>query len=140
METMNLFDIQTYYEVNIPLPPDSRGTVFLLGSRSILADVARQTNKTVLNGIDRSMAFYDYKVRIMDVPLSMIESEGYNIICIIENPLSHEAEYITASAEIDAIPLAVSSVINEMESTLKDYYKEAIIIHALHDPEGFEMP
>ncbi len=137
METMNLFDIRTYYEVDVQLPPDSKGTVFLLGSRSILSDVACQTNTDVLNGMDRSMTFHDYKVRILNVPQSVIDSEGYNIVCVIENPLSHETEYITASAETDAIPLAVSSVINEAESTLKDYYKEAIIINALHDPDGF---
>lgn len=137
MDTASLFDIRTCYDVGIKLPQNSEGTLFLLGNRPVLADAASQTTSTVLNGMDRSMTFYDYKIRILDVPKKVVDSAGCNIICVIENPLNGKTEYITVDAEPDIIPLAITEVINEAEAALKEYYKEAIIVEALQDPDGF---
>lgn len=137
METISLFDIHTCYDVGVKLPQNSEGTLFLLGNRQILANTASQTNSTVLNGMDRSMTFYDYKIRILDVPQTVLDSVGYNIICAIGNPLSGKTEYIAVDVEPDVIPLAITEVINEAEAALKGYYKEAIIVEALQDPDGF---
>lgn len=137
MDSMNLFDIQTTWEVDIQLPQHKEGTVYILGNPEELAETARAINESVLSGMDRSMSFHEYRVRVLDSPDADTRSLDYNIICPVFNPLSGRMEFITAYSEIDELPLAVSDVVNEAQRVLKEWLQEAVVIDAVSDPEGF---
>lgn len=137
MDSTNLFDIQTSWETDIQLPPHKEGTLFILGDQQELPQVSHTINEYVLAGMDRSTSFHEYRTEVLYSPDAGAGALDYNIICPIFNPLSGREEYITAQSDVDALPLAVSEVVREAEAALRGWFKEAVVIDAVSDPEGF---
>lgn len=137
MDTFDLFDIRTVSRLPFELPDTQPGTIFLLGDSAGLAETASQVETQVLSGMDKSMTSLRYTTRIADIPVDATDTGGCNIACVIHNPLTGRREFVTAYAEQGMMPLAVSELVNQAETVLKERQAEALIVNALYDPQAF---
>ncbi len=133
MEQTNIFDIKTQSAIDIELPENSFGNIFILGHRSALSEKIAELRNTVIDNLDRYSTFYQYKLRVLETTV-----EDYNILCPIQDPASHRIFYVVAKAELDELDLAVSAVINESENQMRKFAEEALIVAAMEDPELFK--
>lgn len=133
MEQTNIFDIRTQSMIDIELPENSFGNIFILGHRSALSDKIAELRSNVIDNLDKSATFYQYKLRILETA-----TVDYNIICPVEDPASHRIFFVVAKSEVDELDLAVSSVINEVETQMRKFAEEALIVAAMEDPELFK--
>lgn len=132
MEQTNIFDLRTQSIIDIDLPENSYGNIFILGDRSALSDKIAELRSGVIDNLDRSATFYSYKLRVLE-----ISNNDYNIICPAQDPANQREFYVVAKSDSDELDLAVASVINEVESQMRKFADEAIIVAAMEDPELF---
>lgn len=132
MEQTNIFDLRTQSIIDIDLPENSYGNIFIMGDRSALSDKIAELRSGVIDNLDRSATFYSYKLRVLE-----ISNNDHNIICPAQDPASQRVFYVTAKSDSDELDLAVASVINEVESQMRKFADEAIIVAAMEDPELF---
>lgn len=133
MEQTNIFDIRTQSIIDIELPENSFGNIFILGHRSALSDKIVEVRSSIIDNLDRTATFYQYKLRVLET-----QNEDYNIVCPIQDPASHQVFHIVAQAESEELDLAVPAVINEAESQMRKFAEEALIVAAMEDPELFK--
>lgn len=132
MEPTKIFDIRTQSTIDIKLPENPYGTVFILGHRSALSDKIAELRTSVIGSIDGSATFYQYKLRVFEA-----SSEDYNIVCPIKDPVGECVLYVVAKCEYDELDFAVSAVINDAEGQMRKFAEEAIVVSAMQDPELF---
>ena len=140
METNDLFDIQLLDgdELGLPyLSELSAGTVYLTDNGGNLAETAEDINRSILEGLDLSASYGDYSVRAIEAEGDDMDSSGYNVICPLDNPITGEKEYLVAFAERNSLEFVVPSVIDESETLLRGYLRDALILDALSSPDEF---
>ena len=132
MELIDIFDIRTQSKIDIDLPENSFGNIFILGQRSALSDKIVELRSNIIDNLDSSATFYPYKLKILET-----STGDYNIICPIQEPGSQRESFVVAKSELDELDFAVSAVINEVESQMRKFAEEALIVAAMDDPELF---
>lgn len=135
----DLFDIRILDDISgIPFSPDKTGTIYIVGNRDALSDKILGIKNSVLVGMDKTNTFYQYNLRVIEIPADQINTLGWNIICPIEDPARGTKLYVAASSNDDDLAMAVSAVINEAESQMRKFLEEALIVAAVRDPEGYK--
>lgn len=132
MEPINIFDIRIQSTIEIHLPENPFGNIFILGHRSALSDKIAELQTSVIKNLDSSAVFYPYRLRLHESG-----NEDYNIVCPIKKPVSERGFYVVAKCEYDELDLAVSAVINEAEGQMRKFAEEAIVVAAMQDPDLF---
>lgn len=135
MEATNLFDIRTVSSIDIKLPNEKFGTIYVIGQRTELSEKLTEIKDSLLSGLDPRTTFYKYQFRIIDISK---DSEGeWNLICPIEDPSTASKMYVVGYAPISDLDLAISVIINESETQSRVYFEEAIFKAAIGSPEKF---
>lgn len=132
-QTDNIFDVHLQSEIDVTLPDNPFGNIFILGKRSALADKVSEIRSTIIDNLDKSATFYHYKLKVMEVA-----SDDYNIICPIKDPVGERVFYVVAKADVDELDFAIPAVINEAETNLRKFSEEALIMVAMEEPEIFK--
>lgn len=134
----DLFDIRILDDITgIPFTIDKTGTIYIVGDRAALSDRIMEIKNSIIAGMDKSNTFFQYNLRVIELPEGQTNTLGWNIICPIEDPARGTKLYVTASCDNDDLAMAVSVVINEAESQMRRFLEEALIIAAVRDPEGY---
>lgn len=132
-QTDYIFDVHLQSDVDIVLPDDTFGNIFILGNRSALADKISDIRSTIIDNLDTSATFYHYKLKVMEEV-----SDDYNIICPIKGPVGDRVFYVVGQADVDELDFAIPAVINEAETNLRKFSEEALIMVAMEEPEIFK--
>ncbi len=135
MEATNLFDIQTVSSIDIVLPNEKFGTIYVIGQREELSEVLTEIKNNLLSGLDPRTSFYKYQFRVLE-GLKDAGNE-WNLICPIEDPSTASKMYVVGNASVSDLDLAISVIINESESQSREYFEEAIFKAAIGSPEEF---
>ncbi|MGN0237997.1 MAG: hypothetical protein ACI4AK_07950 [Lepagella sp.] len=137
MDANELFNIQSIDATDISLPAESEGAVFLLESGMSSTNNESSFYESLLFGRNRDSAFYDYKLRVLDVSADVVDALGYNMICPVYNPLYDRTEFITAYASSDEIVNAASAIMDEADHILRDAYRDVLLLGAYSNPDEF---
>lgn len=135
MEATNLFGIQTVSSIDIELPNEKFGTIYVIGLRAELSEKLTEIKNSLLSGLDPRTSFYKYQFRILDVPKD--SGSEWNLICPIEDPSTASKMYVVGDAPVSDLDLAISVIINESETQSRLYFEEAIVKAAIGSPEEF---
>lgn len=133
IQTDNIFDVRLQSAIDVVLPTDAFGNIFILGNRSAFADKVSEIRSTIIDNLDKSTTFYHYKLKVKEEV-----SDDYNIICPIKDPVGDRVFYIVAKADVDELDFAIPAVINEAETNLRKFSEEALIMVAMEEPELFK--
>lgn len=132
MEQNDIFEIRIQSAIDIELPENSFGNIFILGQRCALSEKIAEIRTSIIDNLDKTATFYQYKVRVLETV-----NDDYNIICPIKDPISERKFYVVAKAESDELDFAVSAVINEAENRMRRFAEDALIAVAMEEPELF---
>lgn len=135
MEATNLFDIQTVSSIDIEIPNEKFGTIYVIGQRAELSEKLTEIKNSLLSGLDPRTSFYKYRFRIIDV--SKDSGCEWNLICPIEDPSTASKMYVVGDTPISDLDLAISVIINEAETQSRIFFEEAIVKAAIGSPEEF---
>ena len=129
----NIYGINLQSEPDVNLPAYSFGTIFLLGNRSALADKVNEVWTEIIEKLDQRSMYYQYNLRILETT-----TEDFNIICPIQNPMGGRTFFLVAKSEIDELDYAVPSLINEVETQIRKFSEEALMMTAMEEPLIFK--